>query len=100
MKVEVPAEWKNIVETKKEGRGDAPEFVKNIADPMNRLEGDNLPVSAFSGMQDGTFPQGTTAYEKRGIAVQRAGMAAGKLHPVQPVRVCMSSRGHTAVPAQ
>lgn len=36
---------------------------------MNRQEGDKLPVSAFKGMEDGTFPSGTAAYEKRGIAI-------------------------------
>ena len=36
---------------------------------MNRQEGDKLPVSAFVGREDGTFPHGTSAYEKRGIAV-------------------------------
>lgn len=46
-----------------------PEFVETIMRPMERAEGDSLPVSAFSGMEDGTFPLGTTAYEKRGIAV-------------------------------
>lgn len=69
IKVDVPAEWKKISVQKKEERSDVPEFVKKIADPMNHLDGDNLPVSAFSDMTDGTFPQGTTAYEKRGIAV-------------------------------
>ncbi|NSL50131.1 4Fe-4S binding protein, partial len=49
---------------------DAPEFIKNILEPMNRQEGDALPVSAFAGeMEDGTFPVGTAAYEKRGIAI-------------------------------
>ena len=37
--------------------------------PMNRQEGDDLPVSAFDGIEDGTFPSGTAAYEKRGVAV-------------------------------
>ena len=46
-----------------------PEFINNILVPMNRQEGDKLPVSAFSGMEDGTFPTGTSAFEKRGIAV-------------------------------
>ena len=47
------------------------EFVKEIVKPMNRLEGDSMPVSTFvnAGMHDGTFMHGTTAYEKRGIAV-------------------------------
>ena len=38
--------------------------------PMNALEGDKLPVSAFNGIEDGTFPAGTAAYEKRGIALK------------------------------
>ena len=46
-----------------------PEFVKDIVIPMNRQEGDQLPVSAFVGMEDGTFEHGTAAFEKRGIAV-------------------------------
>ncbi|MCX7697009.1 MAG: pyruvate:ferredoxin (flavodoxin) oxidoreductase [Bacteroidales bacterium] len=46
-----------------------PDFVLKIADVMNRQEGDSLPVSAFVGREDGTFPPGTTKYEKRGIAV-------------------------------
>ena len=45
------------------------EFVKNIVEPMNAQEGDKLPVSAFSGREDGHFPTGTAAYEKRGVAV-------------------------------
>ncbi|MGL4773740.1 MAG: pyruvate:ferredoxin (flavodoxin) oxidoreductase [Clostridium sp.] len=68
VKVEVPAEWKDavdaeVVETKK------PAFIKNIVDPINRQEGFDLPVSAFIGMEDGTFEPGTAAYEKRGIAI-------------------------------
>lgn len=46
-----------------------PDFIENILIPMNRQEGDCLPVSAFSGREDGTFPLGTAAYEKRGAAV-------------------------------
>lgn len=48
---------------------DLPDYVKNIQIPMNAQEGDSLPVSAFIGREDGTVPVGTTAYEKRGIAV-------------------------------
>jgi len=68
-KVEIPAEWKNINVEPSKGRSDVPEFVKNIADVQNSLEGDLLPVSAFKGIEDGTLPSGTSAYEKRGIAV-------------------------------
>ncbi|MDE6451947.1 MAG: 4Fe-4S dicluster domain-containing protein, partial [Odoribacter sp.] len=46
-----------------------PEFIRNIVDVMNAQKGDNLPVSAFNGYEDGTFPSGTAKYEKRGIAV-------------------------------
>ncbi len=67
VKVKVPQSW---AEAKDEDIPvkDEPDFVKNIQRPMARLEGDDLPVSAFKGMEDGTFPLGTTAYEKRGIA--------------------------------
>jgi len=68
VKVEVPAAWANAQEEKIDVRP-TPEFIKNVMVPMNRQEGDNLPVSAFLGMEDGTFPFGTTAYEKRGIAI-------------------------------
>ncbi len=46
-----------------------PEFIKNILRPMTAVEGNSLPVSAFNGREDGHFPQGTAAYEKRCIAV-------------------------------
>ncbi|MBN2079574.1 MAG: pyruvate:ferredoxin (flavodoxin) oxidoreductase [Spirochaetes bacterium] len=69
VRIDVPAEWKEIVIDADGARGEVPEFVREIADPMNRLDGDSLPVSAFSDMPDGTFPPGTTAYEKRGVAV-------------------------------
>ncbi|MEA4987596.1 MAG: pyruvate:ferredoxin (flavodoxin) oxidoreductase [Anaerovorax sp.] len=68
VKVEVPASWadaKDVDGTKKE----LPEFIAEILVPMNRQEGDDLPVSAFEGIEDGTFPSGTAAYEKRGVAV-------------------------------
>ncbi|MBY0756181.1 pyruvate:ferredoxin (flavodoxin) oxidoreductase [Clostridium sardiniense] len=69
VEITVPAEWKTAKdEVKEEGRP-RPEFVKKIVDPMNRQEGFELPVSAFDGMEDGTFEQGTAAFEKRGIAI-------------------------------
>ena len=46
-----------------------PEFIRKIMRPMSEMRGNELPVSAFMGMEDGTIPNGTTAYEKRGIAV-------------------------------
>ncbi|HDJ34615.1 MAG TPA: pyruvate:ferredoxin (flavodoxin) oxidoreductase [Bacteroidetes bacterium] len=69
--VKVPEEWKNLKEEeeKKVQKKDVPEFIVKVAEPINLQKGDDLPVSAFLGREDGTFPQGTTAYEKRGIAV-------------------------------
>lgn len=67
-KVEVPASWGDVEEPV-EPHDDSPDFIKRIQRPMARMEGDELPVSAFKGMEDGTHPLGTTSYEKRGIAV-------------------------------
>ncbi len=69
VKIEVPADWKNAVDTDTKAEKEVPKFIKNIVEPMNRLEGDKLPVSAFNGMENGTFQNGTAAYEKRGIAI-------------------------------
>ncbi|MGF7060259.1 pyruvate:ferredoxin (flavodoxin) oxidoreductase [Brassicibacter mesophilus] len=70
VKVEVPASWSNA-EAQEEAAAakDVPDFVKNVLIPMNKQVGDSLPVSTFVGAEDGTFPHGTAAYEKRGIAV-------------------------------
>jgi len=68
VKVSVPESWLNA-EDEPLPEKEVPDFVKRIQRPMEKHEGDELPVSAFSGMEDGTFPLGTTAYEKRGIAV-------------------------------
>lgn len=67
-KVNVPASWVNAVENEDFVK-DEPEFLTKIQRPMAKNEGDDLPVSTFLCMEDGTFPLGTTAYEKRGIAV-------------------------------
>ncbi|MDB2087018.1 pyruvate:ferredoxin (flavodoxin) oxidoreductase [Clostridium paraputrificum] len=72
VKIDVPDSWKDAKEDGKiEENMDVPDFIKNICEPMNKLEGNKLPVSAFvnADMTDGTFMSGTTAYEKRGIAV-------------------------------
>src|SRR5699024_7423206 len=68
VKVDVPSEWKDAESD--DEHSEVPAFVKEIVEPMNRQEGDNLPVSAFVGREDGTFPHGTAAYEKRAIAVE------------------------------
>ena len=70
-KVEIPADWKNITAKFENANAArlAPDFVKHIADVVNAQAGDTLPVSAFNEWVDGTIPAGTSAYEKRGIAV-------------------------------
>ena len=66
--VEVPAGWAEAGDTAADA-ATGNEFVDKLLVPMNKLEGDKLPVSAFTDYADGTFPSGTAAYEKRGIAI-------------------------------
>jgi len=68
-KVNVPESWKTADNVTKQESAELPEFIRNVMNPMNAMKGDELPVSAFADAADGTFPQGTSAYEKRGIAV-------------------------------
>ena len=72
-KVEVPASWAEAVDHKevvaKHGREKTVKMVTSILDPVDKMDGDSLPVSAFVDHADGTFELGAAAYEKRGIAV-------------------------------
>jgi len=67
VKIDVPVAWADapddVVITV-----DEPAFITNILHPMTKQEGDSLPVSAFKGVEDGTYPPGTAKYEKRGVA--------------------------------
>lgn len=67
-KVEIPAEWALIDPQPEESHPDDTDFIKNIVRPINAQAGDDLPVSAFKGREDGTWEQGTAASEKRGVA--------------------------------
>jgi len=75
VEIKVPAEWANAPDTHmgmapaKGGNKALVDFVNNIQIPCNAQAGDKLPVSTFVHMADGTFPQGSAAYEKRGIAI-------------------------------
>lgn len=69
IKVDIPKEWKSLGEEKQK-ESNSPHFIKDVVAVMNRQEGDSLPVSTFRGMEGGSFPPGTTAYEKRGTAVE------------------------------
>lgn len=68
VKVEYPADWANATDEAVEKK-EVPDFVTNVLQPMNAQKGDTLPTSIFKGVEDGTFPSGTAAYEKRGVAV-------------------------------
>jgi pyruvate-ferredoxin/flavodoxin oxidoreductase len=69
-KIEIDPAWSKLgPDVEKAGSNAVPEFVKSVVQPINNLAGDDLPVSAFLGREDGTFPAGTARYEKRGIAV-------------------------------
>ncbi|MBE6052221.1 MAG: pyruvate:ferredoxin (flavodoxin) oxidoreductase [Clostridium sp.] len=70
VKIGVPESWKDAEDAKVD-EIDKPKFIKEIVEPMNRLQGDSLKVSTFidNGMDDGSFRHGTASYEKRGIAV-------------------------------
>ena len=73
-KIDVPASWANPeadapAASVKGERDELVEYVENVLIPVNAMRGDSLPVSAFNDTSDGTLPQGTAAYEKRGIAV-------------------------------
>ncbi len=73
VKVDVPAAWANAVDKATDltltGEAKTVEMVKTILDPVGRMDGDSLPVSAFMPHVDGTFEMGAAAYEKRGVAV-------------------------------
>ena len=73
VKIDVPAEWANAVDEKPdhalEGKGELVKMVKDILEPVGKMDGDSLPVSVFVPHVDGQFEQGASAYEKRGVAV-------------------------------
>lgn len=74
VKIDVPENWKNAVDEEKElviptNRPEMKDFVKNILRPIDHLHGDDLPVSKFVDRADGVYPQGSAAFEKRGIAI-------------------------------
>ena len=68
-KIVIPKEWATVEIKEVVDNRDLSEFMKNVVEPINSLNGDDVPVSAFLGREDGTFPAGTTQYEKRGVAV-------------------------------
>ncbi|SDM33579.1 pyruvate:ferredoxin (flavodoxin) oxidoreductase [Halarsenatibacter silvermanii] len=68
-KVDVPDEWAETSSSAAEKGEDRPEFIEEVLEPIAKQEGDDLPVSTFAGRENGSFPQGVSKYEKRGIAL-------------------------------
>ena len=72
-KIDVPADWADAVDTKEpkqlKGKPELVKMVKDILEPVGKMDGDSLPVSAFVDHVDGQFELGAAAYEKRGVAV-------------------------------
>jgi len=72
-KIDVPADWANAVDTKEpkqlKGKPELVKMVREILEPVGKMDGDSLPVSAFVDHVDGQFELGAAAYEKRGVAV-------------------------------
>ena len=72
-KIDVPASWATAegekAESKLAGKAKLVDQVKNILEPVDKMDGDSLPVSVFTKYADGQFEQGAAAYEKRGVAV-------------------------------
>ena len=69
VQVDVPAEWAQAEDACTNAQANLPDVVKNLLLPVNRQKGDDLPVSAFKGYEDGRIDMGLTAFEKRGIAL-------------------------------
>ncbi len=69
-KIQVPESWKTANDEEIKKNSEVPEFIEKVIFTMNRQEGDKLPVSAFNEREDGTFPLGGTAWEKREIAIE------------------------------
>ena len=78
VKIDYPASWADLADETPAPRKDVPEFVTKIMEPVNNMHGDELPVSAFVGLEDGTWPQATSKYEKRGVAVKVPAWDASK----------------------
>jgi len=67
-KVEIPAEWADLIDGSEEITEIVPAFISDVVRIVNAQDGNSLPVSAFTGREDGTWDQGTSKYEKRGVA--------------------------------
>jgi len=70
-RIEVPASWRTAMDTPVIKKGEpVPEFIEKFVLPVTRQQGDKLPVSIFNGRENGSFPMGSSQYEKRGISLE------------------------------
>ena len=93
-KVNVPESWKNctddtVVNHVSCSNPDTEKYVNDVLVPANKYKGNQLPVSTFVDMADGTVASGSAAYEKRGVAIDVPEWNPDKLHPVQLLLVCL-----------
>jgi pyruvate-ferredoxin/flavodoxin oxidoreductase len=70
IQVEIPSHWKTLEPESPKSNINTPGFIRDILEPVNNMNGDDIPVSVFADIADGTMPYGTAAYEKRGIAAK------------------------------
>ncbi|MCM1234867.1 MAG: pyruvate:ferredoxin (flavodoxin) oxidoreductase, partial [Ruminococcus flavefaciens] len=78
VKIDYPTSWADLEIPAAPVKKNVPEFVTKILEPVNAMKGDSLPVSAFKEHADGTMPQATSKYEKRGVAVKVPAWDAAK----------------------
>jgi pyruvate-ferredoxin/flavodoxin oxidoreductase len=101
VKIDVPASWADANDAEGDhelaGNPATVKMVKEILFPVDKMDGDSLPVSAFVDQVDGQFEQGASAYEKRGVAVSVPEWDVYKVHSVQPVCLCLPACHHPSV---
>ena len=82
VEIDVPAEWANAVDANPKAEKDVPDFIKNVVEPINAQKGDDLPVSTFTGIENGEFPLGTAAYEKTWCCNNGSSVGCKQMYPV------------------
>ena len=95
--VSVPAAWADLPADVPQTQDDLPDFIKKIIVPCNAQKGDDVPVSEFLPYADGSFPVGSTQYEKTRHCRQRSQMGCHKMRTVQSLFSCLPSCLHPPI---